>query len=210
MAEVFDERHSNLLQRIMSLNCSDEFRKSNYYPAQYSDEQGIKRPMYEMTRDGFAVLGLESYEEGMSKNIEKYINAFSAMHNLRSEDITLNQDIRCNSQTSNQEWGQSLDEILDKLDIDFYAESSEYQSHLRLYSLNLNTTMLKECVRAWNKLQSAAISVLVGRGSNEEAQKLYEDYIHKRIEMELEDISSTLQTELMNPLNRGCPIALNT
>ena len=167
--------------------------------------------MYEMTRDGFAVLGLESYQESMNKDIEKYINAFSAMHNLRSEDITLNQDIRCNNQTNNQEWGQSFDKIMDKeLDIDFYAESSEYQSHLRLYSLNLNTTMLKECVDAWKKLDRAAIRVLVGRGSNEEAQKLYDDYIHKRIEMELEDINSTLQTRLMNPFIKNAHTAFDT
>jgi Rha family phage regulatory protein len=94
MAEVFGERHSNLLQRIMTLNCSDEFRKTNFYPVQYTDGQGEKRPMYGITRDGFVVLGLESYDEIMDKDILKYINAFSAMHNLRLENGTLNQGIR--------------------------------------------------------------------------------------------------------------------
>jgi len=40
------------------LDCSPEFSARNFAVAEYTDEQGKKRPCYEITRDGFAFLAL--------------------------------------------------------------------------------------------------------------------------------------------------------
>ena len=56
VAQVFGKRHHHVIDACKSLECSDEFRETNFRLADYLDAQGKPRPMYEMTRDGFTFL----------------------------------------------------------------------------------------------------------------------------------------------------------
>ncbi|MDO9812737.1 Rha family transcriptional regulator [Glaesserella parasuis] len=56
VVEYFGKRHKNLLRIIKELDCSDEFRRLNFKPSSYLNEQNKKQPMYLMTQDGFTLL----------------------------------------------------------------------------------------------------------------------------------------------------------
>ena len=79
IADKFGKQHKNLLRAIEQKPCSDEFRRLNFAPAEYLDEQGKPRRMYRLTRDGFSliVMGLT----GASAIIwqERFIAAFNGM-----------------------------------------------------------------------------------------------------------------------------------
>ena len=79
VAEKFSKKHFHVIRDIENLECSPEFRKSNFGLTPYLDEQGKPRKAYTITRDGFTFLamGFTGKEAAIWK--EKYIAAFNAM-----------------------------------------------------------------------------------------------------------------------------------
>ncbi len=80
VAECFGKRHDNIIRKIQTLDCSQEFSALNFEEAEYTDEQGKKRIAYEMTKDGFIflVMGFTGHKAAAIK--EAYINAFNMMY----------------------------------------------------------------------------------------------------------------------------------
>ena len=83
VAEYFEKRHDNVLRAVKDLKCSPGYRLLNFEET-YSNEPGpnggfIKRPMYEMTKDGFTMLvfGFTGEKAGAFK--EAYITKFNQM-----------------------------------------------------------------------------------------------------------------------------------
>lgn len=58
VADYFEKRHDNVMQRIRNLDCSEEFRLLNFKETSYLDMQGKEQPYYELTRDGFMFLAM--------------------------------------------------------------------------------------------------------------------------------------------------------
>lgn len=60
IAEHFGKQHKHVMRGIRELiaECPEEFSRSNFGLAEYYDDQGKKRPMYEITRDGFMLLSM--------------------------------------------------------------------------------------------------------------------------------------------------------
>ncbi|MCH2057903.1 MAG: Rha family transcriptional regulator [Thalassotalea sp.] len=79
VAEAFGKQHKNIIQKLESLECSDEFNRLNFQPVEYTDQKGEKRPAYKMTKDGFIflVMGFTGKKAAMVK--EAYIDAFNQM-----------------------------------------------------------------------------------------------------------------------------------
>ena len=85
VAEHFGKRHTHVLRAIRNLDCSNEFNERNFGLVEYIDEKGERRPMYQMTRDGFAMLAMGFTGKEAMKWKEAYITAFNAMEaKLRS------------------------------------------------------------------------------------------------------------------------------
>ena len=90
IAKEFNKKHKNILIIIKNLNCSEKFNGLNFKPVKYKDLKGEKRPMYEITRDGwlFLVTGFTGKKAGKIK--EKFIDAFNRMElallRLNSQD----------------------------------------------------------------------------------------------------------------------------
>ncbi len=78
-AKFFDKKHSHVLRDIENLDCSDDFRQSNFGLTLYTDEQGKRRPRYAMTRDGFTFLAMGYRGEKAAKFKELYIKRFNEM-----------------------------------------------------------------------------------------------------------------------------------
>lgn len=79
VAAVFGRRHDRVLRAAQELDCSDEFRRTNFGEAEYIDAQGKPRPMVEMTRDGFTFLVMGFTGKAAAAFKEGYIAAFNAL-----------------------------------------------------------------------------------------------------------------------------------
>lgn len=79
VAAFFEKQHKDVLRAIENLNCSIEFNRRNFAPVDFVDAKGERRPSIDMTRDGFAFVGLgfTGAKAGVFK--EKYIQAFNVM-----------------------------------------------------------------------------------------------------------------------------------
>ena len=79
VARYFGKEHKNVLQSIEKLECSGDFRRLNFQPSNYLNEQGKQQPAYEMTRDGFTMLAFSFTGPKAARFKEDYISAFNKM-----------------------------------------------------------------------------------------------------------------------------------
>lgn len=79
VAEIFGKQHKNVLQKLESLDCSQEFTELNFQLSEYVDTTGRKLPMFEMTKDGFIFLVMGFTGATAAKIKEAYINTFNQM-----------------------------------------------------------------------------------------------------------------------------------
>lgn len=79
IAQHFGRQHKNVLQAIRLLGYPPEFNQRNFQPVEYVDPKGERRPMYNITRDGFTVLAMGfTGKRAMAWKLA-YIAAFNAM-----------------------------------------------------------------------------------------------------------------------------------
>lgn len=104
VADAFGKRHTHVLRAIESLDCPKEFSEPNFGLANYTDEQGKPRPMYEMTKDGWMFLVMGFTGEKAAQIKIAFINAFNAMATLlqnqqitEQQGITVGSKVRLNS-----------------------------------------------------------------------------------------------------------------
>lgn len=79
VAQTFEKEHKHVLRDIRDLQCSEEFRRSNFEQSEYWNDQKHRQPMYYMTRDGFTILAMGYTGEKAMKFKEAYIKQFNAM-----------------------------------------------------------------------------------------------------------------------------------
>lgn len=81
IAEFFRKMHKDVLKKIDNLECSTEFSERNFAPAEYTDEQGKKRPAYKITKNGFVFLVMGFTGKKAAAFKEAYIAEFDRMEN---------------------------------------------------------------------------------------------------------------------------------
>ena len=83
VAEIFSRRHSDVLQSIKNLDCSDGFRERNFSftlkPKELHGSVARQDPYYLITRDGFTFLVMGFTGKTAAKYKEAYIRAFNEM-----------------------------------------------------------------------------------------------------------------------------------
>jgi Rha family phage regulatory protein len=79
VAEHFGKQHKNVVRAIRNLDCSDEFRRLNFEPSYYINEQGKKQPLFEMSKDGFIFLAMGLTGQDAARLKEAYISEFNRM-----------------------------------------------------------------------------------------------------------------------------------
>ena len=82
VAKYFDKEHKNVIRAIKDLDCSDDFRRLNFQPSYYQNEQNKRQPMYRMTRDGFMFLVMGFTGKKAAKFKERFISLSSNQHLL--------------------------------------------------------------------------------------------------------------------------------
>lgn len=89
IAEVFGKQHKDVIKAIRELKCSKDFDRRNFAPVEYTDSKGEKRPMYEITKDGFAFLVFGFTGTKAAEFKEAYIEAFNQMEAaLKQNSVT--------------------------------------------------------------------------------------------------------------------------
>lgn len=79
VAQYFNKGHNHVLRDIQKLDCSDEFRLSNFGQSSYINEQGKRQPCVCMTRDGFMFLVMGYRGKKAAAIKEAYIKRFNEM-----------------------------------------------------------------------------------------------------------------------------------
>jgi Rha family phage regulatory protein len=92
VAQFFKKDHYHVLRDIETLECSDEFRQSNFGLTYYKDEQGKRRPCYTMTRDGFVFLVMGYRGKKAAQFKELYIKRFNDMEKHIERLVTARHD----------------------------------------------------------------------------------------------------------------------
>jgi Rha family phage regulatory protein len=77
IAKKFKKLHKNVIQGVDNLEYSTEFRRLNFQPTYYLDEQGKVQPCYEMSRDGFMFLVMGFTGKKAAQWKEEFIGAFN-------------------------------------------------------------------------------------------------------------------------------------
>ncbi len=95
VAEVFGKRHKNIIQAVKELDCSNEFRRLNFQPSYYLNEQNKRQPKFNMTQDGFTFLVMGFRGKKAAEFKEAYIKQFNEMREWISkrEHLSTNQHI---------------------------------------------------------------------------------------------------------------------
>lgn len=92
VAKMFDKMHKHVIRDIENLDCSEEFRKTNFGRSSYKSEQNKKMPCYDMTRDGFMFLVMGYRGKKASAIKEMYIKRFNDMEKFIHTLVTTRKD----------------------------------------------------------------------------------------------------------------------
>lgn len=81
IAEHFGKSHKDVLRALRELikDSEDDFNERNFAPVEYYDSKGEKRPMYEITRDGFMLLSMGFTGTNATKLKIAFIEEFNRM-----------------------------------------------------------------------------------------------------------------------------------
>ena len=81
IAKIFGRRHDDILRAIRNLlaDCPQEFSARNFAGADYIDDQGKPRPMYQISKDGFVLLVMGFTGRQATAFKIAYIAAFNRM-----------------------------------------------------------------------------------------------------------------------------------
>ena len=79
IASIFDRRHNAVVRAINELECTDNFRQSNFTLSSYISSQNKVLPKYTLTRDGFSMIAMGFTGSEAVKFKEIYINKFNEM-----------------------------------------------------------------------------------------------------------------------------------
>lgn len=96
VAQVFGKEHAKVLRNIRELNVPPDFNEANFGLVEYIDAKNEKRPMYNMTRNGFVVLVMGFTSKRAMQFKLAYIKAFDLMEarlngTMNPEDYVQNQ-----------------------------------------------------------------------------------------------------------------------
>jgi len=107
IAEHFGKSHKNILQSLRELmdDCPEEFNGLNFQPVNYYDSKGEKRPMYEITRDGFILLSMGFTGAKAIKLKIAFIHEFNRMESeLKNRQPVINDTMRQELLTARPLW----------------------------------------------------------------------------------------------------------
>lgn len=79
IAERFEKQHLEVVNTILEMECSDDFRRDNFELSSQPGRDGKNQPIYFITKRGFIMLAMRFSGEKAYKFREAFIDAFEKM-----------------------------------------------------------------------------------------------------------------------------------
>ncbi|MNC21292.1 Phage regulatory protein Rha [compost metagenome] len=127
VAEVFGKDHKHVLRDIKTLECSEEFNKSNFGLIDYKDSRNRNQQKYIISQDGFSFLVMGYTGKEAARFKEMYINEFNRMKTqIKSSDpLKALMQATHNLLASQELIVERLDDVEQKLDNQITLDSGQ-------------------------------------------------------------------------------------
>lgn len=186
VAEMFGKRHDKVLRDIRELDCSEEFRLSNFGESSYLNEQNKKQPCYDMTRDGFVFLVMGYRGKKAAQFKELYIKRFNEMEKFiktlvetRRDYPLLTENIKLLHENPRPYHFSNECDMINRLVVGMTAKQFR-QKHGLKKGESIRPYLTDEQIKLMNTLQKVDIGLMVSE-PNYEARKRHLEWYKTKI-----------------------------
>ena len=185
VAKFFNKDHNHVLRDIENLDCSDEFRQSNFGQISYKDTYGRKQKAVAMTEDGFTFLVMGYRGKKAAKFKELYIRRFNEMEqyiktlvSARKEFPLLTENIKLLHDEPKPYHFSNECDMINRLVIGMSAKQFR-QEHGIEKSGSIRPYLTDEQIRLLDILQKADVGLLIAEPDFEKRKQYLQDYLLK-------------------------------
>lgn len=189
VAKMFGKRHDHVLRDIKEMECSDEFRLSNFGESYYKNAQGKKQPCINMTRDGFTFLVMGYRGKKAAQFKEAYIARFNQMENFirtlvetRTQFPLLTENIKLLHEKPKPYHFSNECDMLNRLVLGKTAKQFRQERNLEKKE-SIRPYLTAEQIELLDILQKVDIGLLVSVPDFEQRKRHLEWYLHKTLEL---------------------------
>ena len=189
VAKMFGKRHDHVLRDIKEMECSDEFRLSNFGESYYKNAQGKKQPCINMTRDGFTFLVMGYRGKKAAQFKEAYIARFNQMENFirtlvetRTQFPLLTENIKLLHEKPRPYHFSNECDMLNRLVLGKTAKQFRQERNLEKKE-SIRPYLTAEQIELLDILQKVDIGLLVSVPDFEQRKRHLEWYLHKTLEL---------------------------
>lgn len=186
VAEMFGKRHDKVLRDIRELDCSEEFRLSNFGESSYLNEQNKKQPCYDMTRDGFVFLVMGYRGKKAAQFKELYIKRFNEMEKFiktlvetRRDYPLLTENIKLLHENPRPYHFSNECDMINRLVVGMTAKQFRQKYGLKKGE-SIRPYLKDEQIKLMNTLQKVDIGLMVSE-PNYEARKRHLEWYKTKI-----------------------------
>ena len=189
VAKMFGKRHDHVLRDIKEMECSDEFRLSNFGESYYKNAQGKKQPCINMTRDGFTFLVMGYRGKKAAQFREAYIARFNQMENFirtlvetRTQFPLLTENIKLLHEKPKPYHFSNECDMLNRLVLGKTEKQFRQERNLEKKE-SIRPYLTAEQIELLDILQKVDIGLLVSVPDFEQRKRHLEWYLHKTLEL---------------------------
>lgn len=186
VARMFEKQHFHVVRDIETLDCSEEFRASNFGWTTYKDGEGRKQRACYMTRDGFAFLVMGYRGKKAAQFKEAYIKRFNEMEKFirvlvtaRHEFPLLTENIKLLHDNPKPYHFSNECDMLNRLVVGMTAKQFREANGIEK-GKSIRPHLTKEQIELLDTLQKVDIGLLVSVPDYEQRKRFLEWYIAKR------------------------------
>lgn len=179
VAKTFEKKHSHVLRDIENLDCSDEFRASNFGYTYYTDSQGKRHRKTIMTKDGFTFLAMgyrgkkaAEFKEAYMKRFNEMAEFISVRCELAEEFPDFTEAVKCSIPGAKHY--HYVNEINMLYSVVLGQTVQSYKKENSIVGQSLRDNLSTEQLQTFRKLQRADIGLLYAVPSMQERKNILE------------------------------------
>lgn len=186
VAQMFEKEHNKVMRDIRELDCSEEFRLSNFGQSSYRNDQNKKQPCYDMTRDGFVFLVMGYRGKKAAHFKELYIKRFNEMEKFirilvetRKDYPMLTENVKLLHENPKPYHFSNECDMINRLVVGMTAKQYR-EAHGLKKGESIRPHLTDEQIWLMNTLQKADIGLMISE-PNYEARKRHLEWYKSKI-----------------------------
>ena len=183
VAKFFNKDHNHVLRDIENLDCSDEFRQSNFGQISYKDTYGRKQKAVAMTKDGFTFLVMGYRGKKAAKFKELYIRRFNEMEqqiktlvSARKEFPLLTESIKLLHDEPKPYHFSNECDMINRLVLGMSAKQFRQANGIEKHG-SIRPYLTAEQIKLLDTLQKADVGLLISVPDFEQRKQYLKDYL---------------------------------